>query len=90
MLTILLIGGFIFLCKRVQKGDIKVGGFTFIVLGMVIGLLGGFQVFFWIDSTKGWNPYGWWFIATFITMVIGGLTGVIVFGRITRENNKQA
>jgi hypothetical protein len=83
-LTILLIGGFIYLCKRVHNKDIKAGGFTFLILGMFVGLLGGFQVFFWLDSTKGWNPYGWWLIATFITMVIGGLMGVIIFGRITK------
>jgi len=37
----------------------------------------GFFVFFSLDSAKVWNPYGWWFIATLILTIIGGLSGLI-------------
>jgi Ni/Fe-hydrogenase subunit HybB-like protein len=52
--------------------------FMFVLLGMICGGLIGFVVSFSLDSTKGWNPFGWWFIATFIMAIIGGLAGLFI------------
>ncbi|NDY43313.1 hypothetical protein G3N55_10730 [Dissulfurirhabdus thermomarina] len=85
IVTILLVCGFVFLCNRAQKSDLKIGAFSFLVIGMLIGLLGGFQIFWGLDNTKGWNPYGWWLLASFATTVIGGLVGVVIFGKIAKK-----
>ena len=85
VVTVIFVCCFVFLCNRVQKTDLRVSAFLFLVSGMFIGILGGFQVFFWLDSSKGWNPYGWWLFGTFITAVIGGLVGVVIYGKITKK-----
>jgi hypothetical protein len=46
---------------------------------MLVGGMIGFFVFFSWDSTKGWNPFGWWFLATFILTIIGGLAGLFIY-----------
>lgn len=85
---IMLIVILLLLCFRVKHSKMEGGAFTFLVLGLLIGLLGGFQVFFWLDKIKGWNPYGWWFIATFISTVLGGISGTILFGVMSRQSKK--
>jgi len=55
-------------------------GLLYIVSGMLIGLCIGVSIFFSIDKTKGWNPYGYWFLATFGATIAGGLIGVLFFG----------
>jgi hypothetical protein len=85
-LTAILVYVFLVLCKYVRHSKIKIGAFSFLILGMLIGLLGGFQLFFWLDNTKGWNPYGWWFIATFISTVLGGLLGIFSFGVVIKKS----
>lgn len=60
--------------------------FLHVLLGMSIGALIGFVFFYSLDRTKGWNPYGWWFIATFIFTVIGGFSGLFVSNWINKKS----
>jgi phosphotransferase system glucose/maltose/N-acetylglucosamine-specific IIC component len=53
--------------------------FLYVLLGMIGGGLIGFIVFYSLDQTKGWNPYGWWFIGTFILTILGWLGGLLIF-----------
>ncbi|RTZ99516.1 MAG: hypothetical protein DSY90_01025 [Deltaproteobacteria bacterium] len=85
ILTLILIIAFIFTCRKVRQGKAKIGSFVFVVMGMLIGMSGSFLIFFNIDTSKGWNPYGWWFLATFIATVLGGLSGLIIYGNIARK-----
>ncbi len=87
---IILVVILLVLCSRVKHSKIEGGAFAFLILGMFIGLLGGFQVFYWLDNTKGWNPYGWWLIATFISTVFGGISGVILFGMMSKQPSRSA
>lgn len=59
-----------------------------IVFGIIIAALLSGAFFYTIDSSKGWNPYGWWFIATFFSSIIGGLIGLFTFGyRVNRKTD---
>jgi hypothetical protein len=53
--------------------------FLSVLTGMIAGCLGGGILFYHLDTTKGWNPFGWWFLATFLSTVFCGLVGVFVF-----------
>jgi hypothetical protein len=57
----------------------KHGYFLSSIIGMIVGCLGGGILFYKLDTTKGWNPFGWWFFATFLSTVICGLVGMFVF-----------
>lgn len=85
ILTVVLIIAFVLLCRKQRQGVGKFGGFVFVILGMLIGLSGSFLIFFNIDTSKGWNPYGWWFLASFISTVLGGFLGLIIYGNITNQ-----
>lgn len=88
--TFLLVIGFAFLCYRVYKAKTKSSGITFVIFGMLVGCLAGFLISFNLDTVKGWNPYGWWFLATFLSTVFGGFSGIIVYGILTsRKSMKQ-
>ena len=87
--TFLLITGFIFLCCRAYKTKIKSGAIIFVFFGMLIGCLSGFLILFNLDTMKGWNPYGWWLLATFLTTVFGGFLGLIVFGLLTNKKSEK-
>jgi hypothetical protein len=50
------------------------------IIGSLIGIISGTAIFFNLDTTKGWNPYGWWYSAVFLATVICGLAGVIIGG----------
>jgi uncharacterized membrane protein len=52
--------------------------FIYVLFGMLSGGLIGFVVFYRLDMTKGWNPYGWWFLATFLMTIIGGFVGLFI------------
>jgi uncharacterized membrane protein YjfL (UPF0719 family) len=74
---------------------IKQGGNTvallFVIAGMIVGLVGIGPLTFAIDKTRGWNPYGWWFPATFITTVVFGLIALLIYGYISQKvRNDQA
>ena len=84
-LTAVLITAFVVLCRKQRQGAAKIGAFMFVIMGMLIGLSGSFLIFFNIDTSKGWNPYGWWFLATFISTVLGGFLGMIIYGNITNQ-----
>jgi hypothetical protein len=91
ILTIILIIAFIFMCRKELQGKTKIGSFVFVVMGMFIAMSGSFLVFFNINTSKGWNPYGWWFIGTFLATVIGGFVGLIIYGNITGKTpNRQS
>ena len=64
-------------------------GFIYIMLGMLIGLSTGFFGFLQLDKTVGPNPYGWWWPASFVLTVLGGLFGVIVYGLINRRKKRR-
>ena len=82
VITIFLVVVFFFFYKRASNSTYTLGGLPFVLLGMLIGLSGGFVVFFNIDTTKGWNPYGWWFFATFIATILFGLLGGVIYGTL--------
>ena len=52
--------------------------FTALLIGMFLGLIIGGVVFINLDNPKGPNPYGWWYPATFLSAVLGGLLGVLL------------
>lgn len=81
-LTLLLIIAFLFMCKKVRKDKSSINAFAFVIMGLFICMSGSFAIFFTLDTTKGWNPFGWWFLATFISTVIGGLAGLLVYSTI--------
>ena len=56
------------------------GPFAYTVIGFLVGLFGGGLVFYNLDTTRGWNPFGWWLIATFVAMVLGGISGLLIYG----------
>ncbi len=79
-LTAVLITAFVVICRKQRKNTVKIGAFIFVIMCMLIGLSGSFLIFFNIDISKGWNPYGWWFLATFVSTVLGGFLGMIIYG----------
>lgn len=85
-IAFVLVGTFFFLAYRVYKIKSKNGPLTFVILGMLIGAVIGFFTSFNMDDTKGWNPYGWWFIATFLLTIAGGLVGLIVFSIASKKS----
>jgi hypothetical protein len=84
-ITLLLLGTFVFLSYRLYHSKTNVGPFSLVLLGMLIGSLGGFLTSFNLDRTKGWNPYGWWFMATFLLAILGGLLGLIIYSFIIKK-----
>lgn len=52
----------------------------YVLVGMLAGGMAGLLLFYHLDQSKGWNPYGWWFPVTFIATVVGGLSGVFICG----------
>ncbi len=85
-LLIFLIGlaAIFLLLKSISKEKYKFKNFKgilYVFLGMMIGLGSGLSIFFSIDKTKGWNPYGWWFLATFGGTIVGGILGVFIYNR---------
>lgn len=57
----------------------KNNAFLFLVIGMAFGFLSGLFLFYNLDNTKGWNPFGWWLIATFFSTVIGAFGGLLFY-----------
>ena len=83
-LSIFLIGVFaiVLLLNSIAKESYnfkKFKGLLYVFIGMMLGLGSGLAIFFSIDKTKGWNPYGYWFIATFGATIIGGIAGVLIY-----------
>ena len=64
-------------------------GLIYVIAGMIIGLAAGVAIFFSIDKSKGWNPYGYWFLATFGATVVGGMIGIFVYGRKIKNELKR-
>ena len=58
----------------------NISAFQYVFFGMIYGTLIPGVIFFILDKSKGWNPYGWWFIATFGCAILGGLVGLVTFG----------
>ena len=84
-LCVLLVLVYLIIAVRIVKNQINIGAIVFVLMGMMVGLMVGAIVFYNLDKTIGWNPYGWWFPATFISTVIGGLLSVIILGKSTKE-----
>jgi hypothetical protein len=59
------------------------------IAGMLAGGMAGFFLFYHLDQSKGWNPYGWWFPATFVAAVAGGIAGVFLGGISRKEQPKK-
>ncbi|MCK4817879.1 hypothetical protein KA005_19060, partial [bacterium] len=66
----------------------KYGYFLSATIGMIFGCLGGGIFFYHLDVTKGWNPYGWWFLATFLSTVFFGIVGILVFNFCKNKFNQ--
>ena len=64
----------------------KRNAFLSVLLGMLLGSIIPGTLFYILDSSKGWNPFGWWFIATFGGVIVGGVTGLFLFGYLARKN----
>lgn len=62
--------------RQIKK---KTTPMAFVILGMISACLLASLFFFSMDKTKGWNPYGWWFMATFASAILGGLAGLFLF-----------
>jgi hypothetical protein len=76
------------LSYQLYHSKLKVSAFAFSLLGMGIGGLSGFLAFFNLDQSKGWNPFGWWFIVSFFAAILGGFVGMLVYGVITNKRPK--
>jgi hypothetical protein len=63
--------------------------FTLIIWGMLTGGLTGLLLFYHLDGTKGWNPYGWWFMAAFLLAVLGGLAGLSLYSTFSSRSPKK-
>jgi hypothetical protein len=61
----------------------------YVFLGMIAGAVIGFFIFFNADKSKGWNPYGWWFVATFALTVIGGMGGLLIYSALSRKTTSE-
>lgn len=85
MLPVYLIAIYIIMCVKVAKGAIKIHPFAFLLLGMLIGMLTGFTSFYALDQTKGWNPYGWWWPASFLFTVFCGILSTVIHGIISKK-----
>ncbi len=59
--------------------------FISVLIGMSFGLIGGFLFLFNLDTTKGYNPYGWWVTGTLLATVICGLLGPIVYKNLIKN-----
>ena len=86
-IDICLIVVFVLLCYWVKSGKSNFGPFSFVILGMLIGMLSGFLVFFNLDTIKGWNPYGWWFLACFITTIVSGILSLIIYTNLKKRSD---
>jgi prolipoprotein diacylglyceryltransferase len=64
----------------------KRNAFLSVLLGMILGTIIPVALFYVLDSSKGWNPFGWWFIATFGCAIVGGVIGLFLFGYLARRN----
>lgn len=87
-LTAVLTITFLVLCRKQHHKPSKFGGAIFSLIGMLIGASSSLLVFFSIDTTKGWNPYGWWFPATFIATVLGGFCALIIYAKIAKHKTE--
>jgi DMSO reductase anchor subunit len=76
---------FIFLCFYLYRKNEKISAFLFVLLGMSIGMFSGYLVFYELIKIRSMNPYGWWFLATFIFTVLGGLSGMFIYSNITNR-----
>ena len=56
---------------------------------MLTGGLTGLLLFYHLDRTKGWNPYGWWFMAAFLLAVLGGLAGLSLYSTFSSRSPKK-
>jgi uncharacterized membrane protein (UPF0136 family) len=60
--------------------------FISLVMGMFLGMIIGGIVFINLDNPKGPNPYGWWYPATFLSTVFGGILGFVVYNKYNKNN----
>ncbi len=67
----------------------NISAFQYVLLGTLYGTLIPGILFFILDKSKGWNPYGWWFIATFGCAILGGLVGLTMFGYQSKKGTSQ-
>ena len=65
-------------------------GFYSLLVGMAIGFVCSALITYNLDSTKSWNPFGWWFPVTFVVTVICGFAGVIIYGYLSKKKNTKA
>ncbi len=73
------------LIKKRDKEDKSKRLIYFMVGGMALGLVGGGLLFYSLDNTKGWNPFGWWFLATFLTAILSAILSIIAYGYFSRN-----
>lgn len=64
----------------------NMSAFQYVLLGMLYGTLIPGVLFFILDNSKGWNPYGWWFITTFGCAILGGVVGLVMFGYRSKKS----
>jgi hypothetical protein len=73
--------------EDIRQNTKKGNPILFVVSGMVLATIITGLCFYILDKTKGWNPYGWWFMATFASAILGGIAGIFIFGY--KNKNKQ-
>ena len=57
---------------------------------MIFGAIVAILFFYTLDTTKGWNPYGWWLLATFALSIVGGLIGLFLYGYVSKKQNGES
>ncbi len=88
LLPVYLIVVYTIMCIKVAKGNTTIHPFVFLVLGMLIGMVTGYTSFYALDQTKGWNPYGWWWPASFLLTIFSGIVSVIIYGIMSKKGKK--
>jgi len=65
------------------------GSAAYFLLGMTIGALCGFLVFYILHATRGSQPFqhifNWWRTLIIISIVLGGLLSIYLYIKITKK-----
>jgi hypothetical protein len=81
----------IYFLARAFRQDAQAGKRTKLGLPILVGMLAGgacgVLIFFNLDTTKGWNPFGWWFPASFLLAIFGGITVPLVYAAVKRRKH---
>ncbi len=75
--------------RFVQKGSGKHSLIPYFILGVIVGIVCGFIVFYNPDDTEGLlffkGPFGWWLSVTISIIILGGLSILYIYTKIKKK-----